>query len=141
MTSSRLAGPPGTSGISTCADLTRFTTELQTPRLITPQTLTETTQQPAFPGLDGILPGYGQQKPNDWDSASNYEATRTHTGQESRNSPQTFGHFGRSGTFLWVDPTAQCACITLTDHDFGPWAIHAWPPFTDAILTKHAARS
>jgi CubicO group peptidase (beta-lactamase class C family) len=141
MRSSRLAGPPGTGGISTCADLTRFATELQTPRLVTPQTLTEATQQPAFPGLDGVLPGYGQQKPNDWGLGFELRSHKNPHWTGSRSSPRTFGHFGRSGTFLWIDPTAQCACITLTDHDFGPWAIHAWPPFTDAILTEHAARS
>ena len=33
----------------------------------------------------------------------------------TRNSPRTFGHFGRSGTFLWVDPEAGVALGCLTD--------------------------
>ena len=49
-------------------------------------------------------------------------------------SPRTVGHFGRAGTFLWVDPDAEAACVVLTDRDFGPWAIEAWPPFTDRVL-------
>jgi hypothetical protein len=24
--------------------------------------------------------------------------------------------------------------VVLTDRDFGPWAIDAWPPFTDGVL-------
>ena len=39
------------------------------------------------------------------------------------NSPRTFGHFGRSGTFLWVDPEAGVALGCLTDLDFGDWAV------------------
>ncbi|HET9117498.1 MAG TPA: hypothetical protein VFN75_05390, partial [Pseudonocardiaceae bacterium] len=54
-------------------------------------------------------------------------------------SPETFGHFGQSGTFLWVDPVVGAACIALTDRDFGPWARDAWPRFSDAVLTDLAA--
>jgi CubicO group peptidase (beta-lactamase class C family) len=59
----------------------------------------------------------------------------------SRNSARTFGHFGRTGTFLWVDPDAGLACACLTDRDFGPWAMSAWPALSDAILTDFANRS
>ncbi|HSY00101.1 MAG TPA: serine hydrolase, partial [Streptomyces sp.] len=48
----------------------------------------------------------------------------------------TFGHFGQSGTFLWIDPVAGLACVALTDRAFGPWAIEAWTPFTDAVLAE-----
>jgi CubicO group peptidase (beta-lactamase class C family) len=54
------------------------------------------------------------------------------------NSPATFGHFGSkpgSATFLWVDPEAGLACAALADTDFGPWAIEAWPPLADAVLS------
>ena len=52
----------------------------------------------------------------------------------ARNSPRTFGHFGRSGTFLWVDPDAGLALACLTDLDFGDWAKEAWPRLADAVL-------
>ena len=52
-----------------------------------------------------------------------------------RNSPRTFGHFGRSGTFLWVDPAAGLACACVTNRDFGPWAAEAWPSLSDDVLT------
>ena len=52
----------------------------------------------------------------------------------SRNSPRTFGHFGASGTFLWVDPHARLACACLTALEFGPWAVEAWPRLADAVL-------
>jgi CubicO group peptidase (beta-lactamase class C family) len=50
------------------------------------------------------------------------------------NSPSTFGHFGGAGTFLWVDPAADLALAVLTDRDYGPWALEAWPAFSDAVL-------
>ena len=51
--------------MSTCADLTRFAAELQAPTLVSPVTLQEATTV-EFPGVDGVLPGFGRQKPNDW---------------------------------------------------------------------------
>jgi CubicO group peptidase (beta-lactamase class C family) len=52
-----------------------------------------------------------------------------------RNSPLTFGHFGGAGTFLWVDPAADIALAVLTDRDFGPWALDAWPKLSDELLS------
>lgn len=56
-------------------------------------------------------------------------------GMGLRNSPETFGHFGGSGTFLWVDPVADLALVVLTDREFGPWSLEAWPAFSDEVLT------
>jgi CubicO group peptidase (beta-lactamase class C family) len=52
------------------------------------------------------------------------------------NSPRTFGHFGQSGSFFWVDPDAGLACAGLADRPFGPWAIEAWPVLSDAVLAE-----
>jgi CubicO group peptidase (beta-lactamase class C family) len=136
MSGSRLEGSAGAGAVSTCSDLVRFAAELQSPRLLAVQTVREATTVVAFPGLDGVLPGYGRQSPNDW--SLGFEL-RDHkephwTGRDS--SPETFGHFGQSGTFLWVDPRRGHACVCLTDLAFGDWAVEAWPPFTDALLAE-----
>ena len=55
-------------------------------------------------------------------------------------SAATFGHFGGSGTFLWVDPEARVACVGLTDRVFGAWAMDVWPPFSDAVLAQRPRR-
>ncbi len=47
-----------------------------------------------------------------------------------------FGHFGGSGTFLWVDPVAKVACCALTTREFGEWAKVAWPVLSDAVLAE-----
>jgi len=133
MTATRLEGSPAASGIATAADLARFAAELQAPMLVRPETLSAAVNV-AFPGLDGVLPGYGRQKPNDWGLGFEIRDGKTPHWTGAHSSPRTFGHFGQSGTFMWVDPEAGVACVVLTDRAFGPWAIKAWPLFTDGIL-------
>ena len=125
--------PAGAGGVSTAADLASFAAELQAPRVLHPDTLAEATRV-AFPGLNGVLPGYGHQKPNDWGLGFELRGEKNPHWTGRTSSPRTFGHFGGSGTFLWVDPDAGVACVTLTDREFGEWAQQAWPVLTDAIL-------
>ena len=79
-------------------------------------------------------PGFGRQTPNDWGLGFELRDGKTPHWTGARNSPRTFGHFGRSGTFLWVDPDAGLALACLTDLDFGDWAQEAWPRLADAVL-------
>jgi CubicO group peptidase (beta-lactamase class C family) len=138
MSSSRLAGTAAAGAVSTCADLVRFAAELQAPRLLAREVLAEATRV-VYPGLDGVIPGYGMQRPNDWGLGFELRDHKSPHWTGSRNSTETFGHFGQSGTFLWVDPVAGAACIALTDRDFGPWARDAWPTFSDAVLADLAS--
>lgn len=131
MAGTRLDGSPAADAVSTVDDLTRFATELLAPQLT--HTLADATTV-AFPGLAGILPGYGRQKPNDWGLGFEIRDGKSPHWTGAHSSPRTFGHFGQSGTFLWVDPDAGAACVALADRDFGDWAIRAWPPFTDGVL-------
>jgi CubicO group peptidase (beta-lactamase class C family) len=133
MESSRLAGTAGAGGVSTCDDLVRFAAELQAPTLVSPSTVAEATSV-AFPGLAGVLPGYGYQKTNDWGLGFEIRDSKSPHWTGTNSSPRTFGHFGQSGTFLWVDPDAGAACVALADRPFGQWAIDTWPTFTNAIL-------
>jgi CubicO group peptidase (beta-lactamase class C family) len=137
MTSSRLAGTAGAGAVSTCDDLALFAAELQAPTLVSPTTLDEAVTV-AFPGLAGVLPGYGYQKENDWGLGFELRDHKSPHWTGKQSSPRTFGHFGQSGTFLWVDPEAGVAAVALTDRDFGQWAIDAWPAFTDAVLAEVA---
>lgn len=138
MTATDLPGSPAKDGVSTVDDLARFAAELQAPRLLSRQTLDEATSV-AFPGLTGVLPGYGHQRPNDWGLGFEIRDGKSPHWTGAASSPRTFGHFGQSGTFLWVDPEAGAACVALADRAFGPWAVAAWPPLTDAILAELSA--
>ncbi|MDQ3461857.1 MAG: beta-lactamase family protein, partial [Actinomycetota bacterium] len=93
---------------STAADLGRFGAELLAPTLIHPDTLAEATSV-QFPGLNGVLPGIGPQSPNDWGLGFELRDHKDPHWTGRGNSPSTFGHFGASGTFCWVDPDiARC---------------------------------
>lgn len=133
MPATRLDGSPAADAVSTLADLARFAAELQSPTLVHADTLARAIQV-AFPGLDGILPGFGRQRPNDWGLGFEIRDGKAPHWTGASSSPRTFGHFGQSGTFLWVDPDAGVGVVLLTDRDFGPWAAEAWPRLTDSIL-------
>jgi CubicO group peptidase (beta-lactamase class C family) len=135
MNATELAGSPAAGVVSSLTDLIAFAAELQRPKLVDPATLAAATAV-AFPGLNGVLPGYGHQKPNDWGLGFEIRDHKSPHWTGAHSSPRTFGHFGQSGTFLWVDPDAQAACVALTDRAFGPWAAEVWPQFTDAVLTE-----
>jgi CubicO group peptidase (beta-lactamase class C family) len=131
----RLEGSPASGVEGPLGDLLALGRELLAPRLVAPETLTEATTV-AFPGLGGVLPGFGRMEPNDWGLGFELrDAKRPHwTG--GSNSPRTFGHFGQSGGFLWVDPEVGLACACLSDRRFGEWAKEAWPRLSDAVLAE-----
>jgi CubicO group peptidase (beta-lactamase class C family) len=121
--------------VSTVEDLLRFAAEVQAPRLLDPRTVAS-AMTVHYPGTKGVLPGYGHQNPNDWGLGFEIRDSKSPHWTGSSSSPRTFGHFGQSGTFLWIDPDAGTACVALTDRAFGPWATEAWPAFTDAVLAE-----
>ena len=114
----------------------RFAHELLAPTgLLSAPTLTE-LRTVQYPGLRGVLPGFGTKDPNDWGLGFEIRGTKSPHWTGTGNSPATYGHFGRSGTMLWIDPEARLALVALTDRDFGPWAAEAWPVLADAVLSS-----
>ena len=102
----------------------RFGREALAPTLIAPETLAEATSV-QFPGLEGVLPGFGRQTPNDWGLGFELRDAKSPHWTGSQNSARTYGHFGSkpgTATFLWIDPERQLVCAALADESFGPWA-------------------
>jgi CubicO group peptidase (beta-lactamase class C family) len=132
-----LAGSPAWGYEGPLDDLLALARELLAPTLVSAETLHEATSV-AFPGLVGVLPGFGRMEPNDWGLGFELRDAKSPHWTGARNSPRTFGHFGAAGTFLWVDPDAALACACLTDREFGPWAVEAWPALADAVLAEAA---
>ena len=130
-----LDGSPASGIIGTLDDLLAIGHELLAPTLIAPETLAEATEV-AFPGLTGVLPGFGRMDPNDWGLGFELRDEKRPHWTGERNSPGTFGHFGQSGSFLWVDPQAGVACACLSDRDFGDWAKEAWPRLSNTVLAE-----
>jgi CubicO group peptidase (beta-lactamase class C family) len=133
-------GSPAYAYVGPLGDLLALGRELLAPTLVAPETLAEAATV-HFPGLDGVLPGLGRMEPNDWGLTFELRDGKSPHWTGTRNSPRTFGHFGRTGTFLWVDPDAGLACGALTDRTFGDWAKDAWPPFADAVLAGYSSGS
>ena len=130
-----LEGSPAHGYRGPLDDLLALGRELLRPSLVAYETLAEAATV-QFPGLPGVLPGFGRMEPNDWGLTLELRDGKSPHWTGSSNSARTFGHFGRSGTFLWVDPDAGVACGVLTDRQFGDWAKEAWPPFSDAVLAE-----
>jgi CubicO group peptidase (beta-lactamase class C family) len=135
--STSLPGSPAAGARSSVDDLAAVAADLLAPaRLLHPSTVAQlATVQ--FPGLTGVVPGFGRQPTNDWGLGVEIRDTKSPHWTGSTNHPATYGQFGRAGTFLWVDPVSRLALVVLTDTKFEQWAKDAWPALSDAVLAGH----
>jgi CubicO group peptidase (beta-lactamase class C family) len=129
------AAEAGFGGTSTVADLSAFAGDLLRPSTVSAELHREATTV-QFPGLDGVLPGYGVQRPNDWGLGFEIRDSKSPHWTGARNSVRTYGHFGQAGGFIWADPDAELALVALTDRDFGDWALDLWPAICDAVISE-----
>lgn len=139
MATTRLDGGAEAAGFgatSTVADLAAFAGELLRPSTVSAPLHAEAISV-QFPGLDGVLPGYGVQRPNDWGLGFEIRDGKSPHWTGARNSSRTYGHFGQSGGFIWADPDIDLALVVLTDRDFGDWALDLWPALSDAVISDH----
>jgi CubicO group peptidase (beta-lactamase class C family) len=132
-----LTGRPSAGMTGSLDDLVRLARELLEPALLRPATMRLATSV-AIPGLAGVLPGVGRFDPLDWGLGFELRDGKAPHWTGTHNSARTFGHFGGRGTFLWVDPDAGLALACLTDREYGPWALEAWPALSDSVLERFA---
>lgn len=128
-----LRGSPAAGATGPVSDLARLAGELLAP-VVLPTEVVSAAGTLAFPGLHGVLPGFGRQEPNDWALGCEVRGTKSPHWTSPENSPRTFGHFGQSGSFLWVDPEAGVACVGAGSEPFGPWAAESWPRLSTHVL-------
>ena len=140
MSSVLVPGSPAHSGEGTARDLAVFAGELAAPRLISASLAAEATSV-VFPGLDGVLPGYGRQAPNDFGLGVEVRGHKHPHWTGRAGSPATFGHFGQSGSFIWVDPEARRQAVFLGERRFAAVHKDAWPDLCDQILALEAPDS
>lgn len=133
MHSTTLDGSPAEGAQGPVSDLAKLAGELLAPRCFAVDLLAAATTV-AFPGLSGVLPGFGRQEPNDWGLGFEIRGGKSPHWMAPANSPAAFGHFGQAGSFLWVDPVANVACVAACDTPFGAWAASAWPRLAARVL-------
>jgi CubicO group peptidase (beta-lactamase class C family) len=138
MSSTAFEGSPAHGAHAGIRDLATLARELLRPTLLLPWVVDQISTL-AFPGLSGVLPGFGRQKNNDWGLGCEIRDHKEPHWTAPGNSPRTFGHFGQSASFIWVDPDAQLACVSLCDTNFGPWAAKVWPRLSEAVLETYAS--
>jgi CubicO group peptidase (beta-lactamase class C family) len=130
-----LRGSAGSRLFGSLDDLVLVARELLEPTVVASETLDEATTV-QFPGLAGVIPEMGRFDPNDWGLGLELRDEKPNHWTGTRVSPRTFGHWGGSGTFLWIDPDADLALGVLTDREFGEWAKEAWPRLSDAVVDE-----
>ncbi len=133
MHATSVQGSPAHGARGPLTDLLALASELLSPALVTDGTW-RLAASVAWPGLAGVLPGFGRYDPCDWGLGPEIRAHKSPHWTGTLNSPRTIGHFGQSGSFLWVDPEAGLALAALGSTAFGPWAKQAWPALSDAVL-------
>lgn len=131
-----VAGSPAHGMSASVHHLLRFGQELLTPTLVAASTLAEATS-PVFGDLRGVLPGFGIADPNPWGLGFEIRGTKDPHWTSPQHGPTTFGHFGGSGSFLWVDPERRLVGASVADRPFGDWAAEAWPVANTALLEAY----
>ena len=139
LTSTALRGSPAHAVYSTISDLLRYARELLRPTLVSPATMAMATT-PQFPDLAGMLPGITTFDPNPFGLTFEIRGNKQPHWTAPGNAPETFGHFGGSGSYLWVDPTVGLAAVSLADQDFGAWSLEVWPQANQRVLETFAAQ-
>lgn len=135
MDETRIPGSIAHSGQSTLDSLAKFALELIEPTLIS-KALADDACSPQFDGLPGILPGFGRQENNLWGLGLEIRGQKNPHWTGSDFSPRTFGHFGQSGSFLWVDPEIGCAGLFLGDKPFSKEHAEVWPELTNQMRPR-----
>lgn len=120
------------AGRASLDSLAKFAQELLRPTLIDAE-LAAAATSPQFPGLAGVLPGFGKQKNNLWGLGLEIRGEKSPHWTGDDFSPATFGHFGQSGSFIWVDPQIGRAGVFLGEKPFSEEHARVWPELTNEM--------
>lgn len=133
MSSALVPASPAHSGEASIEDLIVLANELLHPALLTPGLAVEAATI-QFPELAGVVPGYGRHTPCPWGLGVEVKGGKSPHWTGVGADPATFGHFGVSGSFIWVDRVNNAAAVFLGAEPFGPWHKENWSPLNDYLL-------
>ncbi len=121
-------------------DLLALAGELLAPSLVSPETWQVATSV-AWPGLAGVLPGFGRQDPCDWGLGPEIRSHKSPHWTGSANSPSDLRPFWPVRFVPVGRPRSRDSRVAaLSSTPFGPWAKEAWPALSDAVLAAYGTR-
>lgn len=137
MTTADAPGSPAYSAVGSGADLIALAQELLAPTLIS-EDLDQQSVSVQFPDLDGFVPGYRKHRPCPWGLGVEIRGHKSPHWTSQHADPATFGHFGVSGSFIWVDRGRDLAAVFVGTEKFGSWHKKNWCLLNDQILERFA---
>ncbi|MGM7698318.1 serine hydrolase domain-containing protein [Microbacterium sp. A84] len=135
-----VTGRPSAGYRASIADLLIFGREVLRPTLI-PTALRDLALMVSRPGLRGVVPGYGSFDDNQWGLGFELKGTKSPHWLSDSFAPETAGHFGGQGSFLFIDRSRNLAAAFLSGVAFGEEHKRIWPPLTDEIVARYGTHA
>ncbi|WP_404473808.1 serine hydrolase domain-containing protein [Microbacterium aerolatum] len=132
-----VTGRPSAGYRASIDDLMRFGREVLRPALI-PVELRDLALMVSRQGLRGVVPGYGSFDDNQWGLGFELKGTKSPHWLSDAMPPETAGHFGGQGSFLFIDRSRDLAAAFLSGVAFGEEHKRIWPPLTEEIVARYA---
>lgn len=134
MTDTDITGRPSAGARSSIHDLLLFAREVLWPQLLSPE-LGARALTVSHAGLRGVVPAYGSFDDNQWGLGFEVKGQKQHW-MGPALPPETAGHFGGAGSFLFIDRSRDLAAAFLSGVTFGEDHRRLWPVLTDEIVTR-----
>lgn len=113
-------------------ELLAFAFEAACPRFLSPKLFAAWSRSDGMQ-LPGVVPGYGYHRDNAWGLGCEIRAAKDPHWTLPDSSDQTYGHFGQSGSFLWIDPSSRLGAVFLGQKPFGALHKQLWPQLNRAL--------
>ena len=136
MSETDVSGRPSAAGISSIHDLLIFAREVLRPTLISEE-LRDLALAVSHGGLRGIVPGYGPYPDCVWGLGFELKGAKEPHWMGSSLPPETAGHFGAKGSFLFIDRSRDLAAAFLSGVLFDAHHKRVWPGLTDEIVARY----
>ncbi|WIK89025.1 serine hydrolase domain-containing protein [Varibaculum cambriense] len=127
-----LRGSPAWDMHGSLRELLAFAFEAACPRFLCPRLFSAWSGSDGMQ-LPGVVPGYGFYRDNAWGLGCEVRADKDPHWTLPGSSAQTYGHFGQSGSFLWIDPTSRLGAVFLGQEAFGALHKQLWPKLNCAL--------
>lgn len=130
MAVTRLEGRPSSGVVGSTNDLARLAVAWLRPDAVARGTR-DRIVTPYAPQLDGFVPGFGRFAPCPWGLGPEIRGDKHHWMGDW--PPDSFGHFGQSGSMILLNADEQIGLVATSTEPFGRWAVRMWPRWTSAM--------